>query len=168
MSSFYWIAFLLPIAAGLVIALVVVVLVVAAVRKPVQPGWLPAPTGGVGVWNAEVLGDGVVGRMGGTMTSTFGLFHLEGATLSFTPSGTTVPAWRVECRQLVVAHRAMLSLDGADVRLTGPMGDLRCNVSVERLNRVTRNNFKDLRQRRYSRDFVALLVAHGAVTRSLP
>jgi hypothetical protein len=48
------------------------------------------------------------------------------------------------------------------VRITGPMGDLRCNVSVERINRVSRNDIKDMRERRYAEEFAGLLVAHGA------
>ena len=160
MSSLLFVV--IPAAVAVGFALIIGIILFAGRRRPEQPGWVPTPTGGSGTWNAEVLGDGALGALGGTMASTFGTFRLEAGVLSFIPDQAVVPMWQVPCRELGVVRRGALSLDGADVRLTGPMGDLRCNVSVERINRVSRNDIKDMRERRYAEEFAGLLVAHGA------
>ena len=152
----------IPAAVTLLFVLIVAIIVVASRRRPEQQGWAPAPTGGAGVWNGEVLGDGGWGALGATMASTFGTLRLEAGVLSFTPVDAPAPAWWAHCRDLSVGRRGFLELDGADVRIVGPMGDLRCNVSLERINRVSRNTMKDLRERQYAEQFVGLLLSHGA------
>jgi hypothetical protein len=56
---------------------------------------------------------------------------------------------------------------GADVSITWPTGSGRWHsasvyVSRERINRIIRNDFEDLRVRAYAHEFVACLAAHGA------
>lgn len=157
-----WFFVLLPAAVGLGFALIIGIILLVGRRRPEREGWVPTPAGGAGTWNGEVLGDGALGALGGTMASTFGLFRLEAGVLAFVPDGAQVPAWQVPCHQLAVARRGILNIDGADLRIAGPMGDLRCNVSEERINRVSRNDMKDMRERRCAEELVDLLVAHGA------
>ncbi len=166
MSSPIFVLVLVPVAAAVGFALILGIILVAGRRRPERPGWQVTAAGASGTWNAEVLGEGAIGSLGGTLASTFGTFRLEAGVLSFTPDEAVVPAWQVPCTQLGVARRGALSLDGADLRLAGPMGDLRCNVSVERINRVSRNDIKGMRERRYAAQLVDLLLAHGA--RPLP
>lgn len=154
---------IVPAAVTLGFVLIIGIIVIASRRRPEQVGWTPVPTGGgAGTWNGEVLGDGGFGALGATLASTFGTFRLEAGVLSFTPVEAPAPAWWAHCRDLAVGRRGMLALDGADVRIVGPMGDLRCNVSTERINRMSRNTMKDLRERQYAEQFVDLLVGHGA------
>ncbi len=90
------------------------------------------------------------------------VIRLESGLLSFTPDGAAAPVWTVPCDQLVADRRSYFSLDGGDVQLSGPMGVVRCAVSTEHINRFSTNTAKDLRERRYAAQFVALLHAHGA------
>ncbi|WP_104107662.1 hypothetical protein [Nocardioides sp. 616] len=55
-----------------------------------------------------------------------------------------------------------MRLDGGDVRLRGPMGEVRCAVSTEHLNRFSSNTAKDFREWEYASQLVGLLHAHGA------
>ena len=67
--------------------------------------------------------------------------------------------------ELWATKDSVVALNGADLTLRGPMGDLRCNVSTERINRMTRNPFKDLRERGYADQFLLALRAQGAAGR---
>ena len=42
------------------------------------------------------------------------------------------------------------------------MGEICCNVSVERINRMSRNSFKTIREIRHAQHFAAALRANGA------
>ncbi|KRF19386.1 hypothetical protein ASG90_20435 [Nocardioides sp. Soil797] len=155
--------------------------------KAEQPGWRPASreaprpqtspaagsplgpstrssggplTDGHGVWNAQVMGGGLIGLLGGTLNSTFGRFVLAEGALSFLPDGSREPAWTVPCRELFFTHNGVLS--PAAVELRGPMGTVRCDVSLEHINRFTRNSAKSFREARQAQAFVQALVAHGA------
>lgn len=135
------------------------VFLLSARRRPSSPPVSgPAPDA---AWNAEVLGAGVVGRLGGTLASSFGVLRLDRGVLSFVADGDTTASWSYPCAQLSAVKADITALDGADVRLRGPMGELRCNVSAERINRLTRNPFKDLRERGYADQFLMALAAHG-------
>jgi hypothetical protein len=144
----------------LVFVMIGVVFAYSARARPSQPGRSgPAPTG---VWNAEVLGSGLIGRLGGTLGSTFGELRLDRGVLSFHPDGQSAASWSYPCAELWAAKGDLVALDGADVTLRGPMGDIRCNVSTERINRATRNPFKDLRERGYADQFLLALSEQGA------
>jgi hypothetical protein len=154
----------------LVFAVIGVVFLSSARARPSQPGWRgPVPSSApppasapTGIWNAEVLGSGLLGRLGGTLGSTFGELRLDDGVLSFVPDGQTTASWSYPCVDLYATKRSAVALNGADLTLRGPMGDLRCNVSTERINRMTRNPFKDLRERGYADQFMLALRAHGA------
>lgn len=163
MTSFQWIFVLLPIAVAVGFALIVGLVLVVGRRRPQQhTGWVATADGGVRTWNGEVLGDGFIGALGGSLASTFGTFRLERGVLAFRPDDASLPGWSAECRHLAVARRGMVELDGADVLVRGPMGEVRCNVSDERINRASRNTLKTMRQRGYAQEFVDILVGHGA------
>jgi len=165
MDSFTLTALLVVVGTSVLFGLIVAVILLASRRRPEQPVWRPvggAAASGSGVWNAEILGSRAIGALGGTLTASFGLMRIDSGMLSFTPDDAAVPTWSVPCQAVGVRSRNLFSLDGAAVGLTGPMGDLRCNVSTERINRLSRNNIKDLRQRRYATEFIAVLRAHGA------
>ena len=170
MFAFSMVSLVLTIAPLVLIAAIVMIVILAARSRPVQPGPIQAtsaptpggaPTRG-GVWNAEVLGSGPLGALGGTLAATFGVFRIEGGTLSFVPEGSQVPAWQAPCAEIRVRRRSLMALDGADLELEGPMGTLRCTVSTEHINRLTRNSFKDFRERGYATGFAAELQANGA------
>ncbi len=107
-----------------------------------------------------MLGGGLIGAMGGTLNARFGTFHLDEGTLAFVPDGADAPDWTVPCPQLAVRFRGAMA--PAALTLTGPMGEVRCDVSVEHINRVTRNSLKSLREGRHARAFADALVANGA------
>ncbi|WP_110181930.1 hypothetical protein [Nocardioides solisilvae] len=151
-----------------ILALVAGILALAFRRRQERPGWVaPAGPAGppgqgsghapyTGEWNAEVLGDGLLGVRG----RTHGVIRLQQGVLTFVPDSSPAPAWSVPCHQL--AARRLSFLDPAGLRLVGPMGDLRCNVSTERINRFSQNTAKTLREKRYAEGLVRLLHAHGA------
>jgi len=157
---------------GLLVFVVIGVVFVRSARaRPSQPGWrgpAPAPrpastsAPSIGVWNAEVLGSGLLGRLGGTLGSTFGELRLAQGVLSFVPDGQTAASWSSPCAEMWATKRDVAALNGADLLLRGPMGELRCNVSTERINRMTRNPFKDLRERGYADQFMFAVQAQGA------
>lgn len=120
------------------------------------PGWIESPrhpSGVVGAWNARILTGSV---------PAYGRLTLVGDTLSFLPGGTVAPLWSVPCASLVARKQGGGLLTGTPVRLEGPMGALECTVSVERIDRLSRNILKALRQQRYAEEFVQALWAHGA------
>ncbi|MCD9154542.1 hypothetical protein [Aeromicrobium duanguangcaii] len=145
-----------------------VLLLVRATNTPAstvqQPGWQGAPrppsVAGSGSWNAEVMSDGLVGMAGGSLRSTFGRFDLRDGVLAFTPNGEIAPAWQVRCADLTVTRHGVLSQNA--VTLQGPMGVVRCSVSIEHINRFSRNSIKTMRQASYATAFVQVLRAHGA------
>ena len=149
----------------LVFAVIGVTFFLSARGRPTQPGWrgpVPSDPGPAGIWHAEVLGTGLLGRLGGTLGSTFGELRLDQGVLSFFPGGQNTAAWSYPCTDLWATKASVVALNGADLMLRGPMGDLRCNVSTERINRATRNPFKDLRERGYADQFLLALRGQGA------
>lgn len=124
--------------------------------RPAAPGARSAE----GTWNALILGDSVFGAMGGTLGSRDGRFHVYQGLLAFVPDGAPQPEWTVPCSQ--IAARAHSAFSTAGVILWLPQAQLRCNVSRESINRVTRNSIKSLREAGYYREFVDTLVAAGA------
>ncbi|MBC9226822.1 hypothetical protein GL325_10830 [Aeromicrobium sp. 636] len=147
----------------------VVLLLVRATQTPPhkiqQSGWQGAASGtppvpGAGSWNAEVMSDGLVGMAGGSLRSTFGRFDLRDGALAFTPNGEAAPAWQARCADLAVTRHGMLSPHA--VTLQGPMGVVRCSVSIEHINRFSRNSIKTMRQANYATQFVQVLRANGA------
>ena len=131
---------------------------------PVGPGHTsgspPGIAGAAGTWNGEILGSGVLGALGGTLGSTFGTFRVSAGTLVF--DAPDAASWQLPCGQITVRKRSLFALDGADVGLQTPRGELRCNVSRERINRMSRNDLKDMRERGYADEFVQVLAANGA------
>lgn len=171
-------AIFLPVFFGALIVFFVVLFVVIARFKVVErPGSSSSPTpadwrgpeglAGSGQWNGEILGQGGLGAIGSTLSSTFGIFEVREGLMTFTPEGVAAPDWTTPCQSLVVTKKGFLAFDGADVSLSWPTGpDLwrtaSCNISRERINRVMRNDFKDLRERGYADEFIGCLAANGA------
>lgn len=150
-----------------VVVAVVLLLVLRSRSATEQPGWRPSGTpaahpAGVGRWNAEILGSGALGALGGTLGSTFGTLDLADGVLTFHPEGPPSTPWSLPCRDVVVSKRGLISLNGADVELRWPQGTLLCNVSTEKINRLVDNDLKDLRQRGHADGFLAAMHAHGA------
>ncbi len=147
------------------LALIIGIIVLAGRARP-RPGLGtlgPSTTlNASGVWNGEVLGDGVLGATGGTLGSTFGTMRIDAGALSFTPDGATTPAWSAPCATVCGRRRTMLALNGADMELWGQSWRLRCNVSREHINRFSRNDIKSMRQRRYANEFLRALASNGA------
>lgn len=157
--------FLVPLAVGLGFAIIGGILLVVALNKKVeQPGAVPpadlAPgTTAYGRWNAQVVGEGLLGAGIG---AHFGVLDVTDQHLAFVLEGAAQPEWRVPCHAVEVRKRGFLELDGADLELAGPMGVLRCSVSREHLNRFMTNDFKSIRERGYADELVAVLAANGA------
>ena len=84
----------------LVFAVIGVTFFLSARGRPTQPGWrgpVPSIREPAGIWHAEVLGSGLLGRLGGTLGSTFGELRLDQGVLSFVPDGQTTAAWSHPC-----------------------------------------------------------------------
>ncbi|MEG9227125.1 hypothetical protein [Aeromicrobium sp. Sec7.5] len=122
----------------------------------------PRPGAVDGTWNAMIAGGGLFGAMGGTVNATFGRMDVVSGVLSFTRDGATGPDWSTPCTLLRVRQLGALVAKG-DVELNGPMGQVRCTVSREHVNRFTQNGFKDMREQGYAREFVHAALSHGAV-----
>lgn len=159
------IALVLAIAVPTLFGVIITIILVAGRARP-QPGLGPraGSDGGVmavgGAWNAQILGSGITGRLGGTLGSQFGVFRIDHGALNFTPDDSPNPAWSIPCHQLAARSGSIFST--AQVELWTPQVHLRCNVSRERINRISRNTIKELREPRYAREFVDTLVAQGA------
>lgn len=158
--------FLLVLALPMVLAvgIVVVTVVVLSRARRAAPvvaqgpdGWVALPS----TWNVQVLDSSVLGRMGGTLGSTFGTLALADGRLAYTPDGATVPQWDVACAEVRVRRQGVGPFAVAALRLHGPMGEVACNVSREHINRYTRNSMKDFREAGYATQFVAAAQAHG-------
>jgi hypothetical protein len=128
----------------------------------VYPGSYVPTAPAAGTWNAEILGDGVIGALGGTVSSQFGTVHVENSSMTFTPEGGA--SWSLPCSNLLIGKRGFLAIDGSDVIIESPRGPLRMNVSREHINRVMENDFKDFRERGYADEFLWVLQANGART----
>lgn len=114
---------------------------------------------GVGEWNGRASGGpGLIGAS--ALGSTYGVFRLEQGALTFWPDGASAPAWTIPCTSMIVRRNPMFSL--SMVSLFGPYGELRCDVSREHINRLSTNDFKWFRERRYADEFIGALCAWGA------
>lgn len=172
-----WVPVVIAVVTAGLVAVLAVVFTLAMTRRA-RPGLgprppaptvapsVPPPPGGVpvveGTWNAMIAGGGLIGAMGGTLNATFGRIDLVDGTVSFTRTGREVPEWRVPCRQVRIRQLDLLAPKG-DIELNGPMGQVRCTVSREHVNRATTNGFKTLREQGYAREFVHAVLTHGAV-----
>lgn len=145
----------------LVFAAIVAIILFAGRARPVPglgphaPAHQEPPTGD---WNAQLLPMGGFAGFG----STYGTVRIGLGTVTFTPDGATAPAWSVPCQQVAVRKHGLLSLDGADLELAGPMGRVRLVVSRERINRLSANDLKAMRERGYADEFIWTLQANGA------
>ncbi|NYE35249.1 hypothetical protein F4692_000353 [Nocardioides cavernae] len=156
---------LVPLAVGLVFAVVLAILLVVGFNKKLeQPGAVPpadlapgAPP--YGRWNAQVVGEGLLGA---GLGAHVGVVDVTGRQIAFVPDGAAQPAWQVPCHTVEVRKRGLVNLDGADLELAGPMGVLLLSVSREHLNRVVTNDFKSIRERGYADELIAVLAANGA------
>lgn len=168
----YKLAVFLPVFFASLVLFFVVLFVVIALFKRVQHPVASPPSGQAGGspagrWNGEILGAGLLGTLGASSSSTFGIFEVRDGTMYFTPDGSSTPDWATPCSALVAQKRGAVSLNGADLSLSwkGSQGEWRtaqCNVSREGINRFMRNDFKDLRERGYASEFVHCLAANGA------
>jgi len=129
-------------------------------RKAVRAGRVAGPlvTPGqppTGVWNAQLLTESM-------LRPAYGQLRLVGGSLFFFPDGADVPAWSAPCPSLVARKQGGGLLTGAPIRIEGPMGVVEGLVSVERINRFSRNSFKTMRQQGYADPFLQALWANGA------
>ncbi|NYG58155.1 hypothetical protein BJ980_001078 [Nocardioides daedukensis] len=114
----------------------------------------------IGTWNAQILAGHLIGVLGGTAGSQNGRFEVAQGLLHFRPTGATKPAWTLPCGQLRARAHGMLSTAG--VTLWTAQGEIRCNVSREKINIWVDNDIKEMRQPAYAREFVEVLHANGA------
>ncbi|MCW2759727.1 MAG: hypothetical protein JWO46_3473 [Nocardioidaceae bacterium] len=155
---------LVPLLALIVIALVVGVIVWAFTRprRPVQPLAPPpgaAPSGWPsGRWNARVTKVGALTNLGARP----GELTLRDGQVALTMEGSGQPEWQVSCQQLRVTPLSGFSMTGASLRLEGAFGGVNLVVSQEHINVLMDNDAKDMRERGYGRELVAMLAASGA------
>ena len=154
MDSPITVAVAIAIGAPLFILGVLAIIVFAGRARP-QPGLGPS-SATTGEWNAQIIKS----ALGGTLTAVPGRFRIEQARLSFFPRGESVPQWQVPCVE--IAAHANTAFATAGVELWLPSGHLRCNVSREHINVLSRNTIKSMREPIYYREFVGVLVANGA------
>ena len=156
LTPVYW----LP-AMDLAIAAPIVTILIVAFRARPRPGLGPRldQTGTMvtcGTWNALIHR----GALGGTLGAAIGRFDVDGGYLRFIREGTETPEWFLPCAHVSVhAGSGFLS---PPVTIHTPTGPLRCTVSREHINRLSRNTAKEFRERRYALEFAQALVANGA------
>lgn len=123
-------------------------------RQPLAPG-SPAATGN-GQWNAHVRRDGHLDPLAG-----FGVLTLSGGMLSFAPDDEPGGGWSYPSVSFGVSSNAMVA--NSDIALDSQAtGRLQLTVSHERINRLSRNTFKNFRERDTSGEFVQAMGAAGA------
>lgn len=154
MDSPTGIALAVAVGAPLFILGVLAIIVLAGRARP-QPGLGPTSATS-GEWNVQIPRSVI----GGSLTAVSGRFRVDRGRLSFVPSGATVPQWQIPCAE--IAARANTAFATAGVDLWLPSGHLRCTVSREHINVLSRNTIKSMREPTYYREFVDVLVASGA------
>ncbi|MBC9734106.1 hypothetical protein [Nocardioides marmotae] len=165
MEIFVLVMMLVPALMGLIIAVVLVLLLTRSRAAAPPPLFVPGPRGpepAASTWNVQVLGSSLIGQLGGSLDSTFGTLTLRAGRIAFTPDDAVVPAWDVACPEVWVRRQGVGPFAVAALVLHGPMGEVRCNVSRERINRFSANSLKDFREVGYATQFVAAAQAHGA------
>ncbi|NVM99957.1 hypothetical protein [Arthrobacter sp. SDTb3-6] len=151
----------------LVMAAVVAVVVWVVVRlsrnpagtpsRPPRPVAFPAGQGGpAGQWNAHVRRDGHLDPFSG-----FGTLTLAGGMLTFVPDDGTSASWSLPSAAFGVWSNSVLANSDLTVD-SQATGRLLLTVSHEGINRISRNNFKTLRERRTSGEFIQAMRACGA------
>lgn len=145
-----------------IVLIATIILLSGRARPQVGMGaWADDDADGVaGRWNAQILDPGFVGSLGGSLGAVHGVFDVRAGQLAFFADDSPTPAWVVRCVELSARPNSAFATFG--VLLTSPQGQLRCNVSRESINRVSRNTIKTLREAQYYREFVDVLVANGA------
>ncbi|MFC7492246.1 MULTISPECIES: hypothetical protein [unclassified Knoellia] len=123
----------------------------AAGHDPARPPACP-----VGQWNARVTPSGrlELGGDGGTI-------RIENGWLGFHAGDAATPTWLVPTTRVRAGKNSMLSQGEVWVE-TEQTGRLNLTVSHEHINLISRNDFKDLRERRYADEFLWLLHQSGA------
>ena len=165
MDEFTFIATAVMVGVPLLFGVILAIILLAGRPRP-QTG-LGAQFDGTtlpaGRWNAQVLSNSAAGRLGGSLGALTGRFEVSDAELRFftcEEHSDDTPLWRLPCRDLTARAHGMMSTAG--VELWSPHGHLRCNVSREHINAFFANTLKSMREPRYAREFVDVLVAHGA------
>lgn len=138
------------------IAVAIVLVVIRLSRKPGAPGAGTPVTPPEGMWNTHIRRDGHLDPFSG-----FGTLRLQSGMLTFVPDGASQPAWSLPSRSFGVQSNFVLS--NSDLMLdSAATGRLQVTVSREGINRVSRNNFKTLRERDTSGEFIRAIRAAGA------
>lgn len=148
------------VAAAIVVAIVLVVMrlarnpvdhVTSGMQVPAAPQVAPE-----GRWNAHVRRAGHLDAFTG-----FGTLALSAGWLAFIPEGATQPAWSYPAVSFGIRVNFVLANNDltVDSAATGP---LQVVVSHESINRVSRNNFKTLRERDTAGEFVRAMRSAGA------
>lgn len=109
-----------------------------------------------GTWNAFLH----KGHLGGTLGGRKGRFDVTGGFLQFVPEGSPVPEWSLLCSEVGVYAGTGFVSHGVTLYL--PSGELRCTVSREHINILSRNTAKTFRERGYGQEFKGVLIANGA------
>lgn len=155
---------LVPVAMA-ALGLLAIILIVRS-RRARLPSLPPAAPGALGPqamvpgqwprgeWNAKVDAGGF------RPFSGFGRVHLADGRLSFVPDRGE-GGWEVATAGIRAGKNTALS--SAEVWLIEPsVGQLNLTVSREHINRLSDNDFKDVRERRYADEFLYALHLSGA------
>lgn len=145
-----------------VIVLVVVLLARRPTRAPAQQSGAAPPAGvapAAWQWNAHLRREGHLDGFSG-----FGTLTLWNGALTFQPEGATSPAWSYPAVSFGIWSDSPLANNDL-VLDSQPTGKLGVTLSHQRINRVSENDVKFLRQRGVAAEFVQAMQAAGATIR---
>lgn len=155
---------LLSVLPMVVIAVAIVLVVVRLSRNPArrpvasgQPGAVGAPPpDGTGQWYAHLRREGHLDPLAG-----FGTLSLAQGNLTFTPEDDPGSGWSYPAASFGVwSNPAVANADlTVDSQATGKLG---MTVSHQRINRLSQNTIKMLRERDVSGEFIRAMAAAGA------
>lgn len=128
------------------------------VKNSGAPGFVQVqPGASSGEWNAVVTDDGKHPSFRGRK----GHVRIENGWLGFHEGRGPEPTWLVPAHQFRGGKNSMLAL--SEIWLDSPQtGRINLTVSHEHINALVDNDFKDIRERRYADEFLAMLAWHGA------
>lgn len=90
-----------------------------------------------------------------------GVVRIDNGWLGFHLEGAEQPSWIVATCQLRAGKNSFLAQSEVWIE-SDSTGRLNLTVSHEHINLISRNDFKDLRERRYADEFLWLLHQSGA------
>lgn len=128
------------------------------VKASGAPGFVPVTPGVAnGTWNALVTEEGKHPNFSGQR----GHVRIDNGWLGFHVDNAEQPTWIVPTNHFRGGRNTILAM--SELWLESPdTGRINLTVSHEHINALVNNDFKDMRERRYAGEFLAMLARYGA------